>query len=158
MRGLGSELGGALGPQGGGEYGRVLNLAQEGVVMANLEEKGSSGSLAQDGGSARRRPRCAQVEGKASPRHPRRLATLAGRQAACLRARTRRCARGGRAGQGAGDPYRVTVGDPYPLFSGLCEIQPKFELESNLCENKSCSKFYKLQIIFWWPGLILSRK
>ena len=74
----------------------------------------------------------------------------AGKQAAaCPHGRSRCCAHGGRVGQGAGDPYRVTVVDPYPLFSGFCEIQPKFELESNLCQNKSCAKFYKLQIIFW---------
>ena len=45
---------------------------------------------------------------------PHRLATQAGKQAACLHARTRRCARGGRAGQGAGDPHRITVAGPYP--------------------------------------------
>ena len=73
----------------------------------------------------------------------------AGKQAAaCPHGRSRCCTHGGRVGQGAGDPYRVTVADPYPLFSELCEIQPKFELESNLCQNKSCSKFYKLQNMF----------
>ena len=56
----------------------------------------------------------AQVEGEASPGRPRRLATQAGKQAACLLARTRCCARGGRAGQGAGDPHRITVAGPYP--------------------------------------------
>jgi hypothetical protein len=87
LRGLGRELGGALVPQGDGEDTGLLNLAREGVVRANLEEKGSSGSLAQDGGKARRRPRCAQVEGKASPRHPRRLATLAA--SSCVHSRMR---------------------------------------------------------------------
>jgi len=42
----------------------------------------------------------AQVGKEASSGRPRHLATLAGRQAACLHTRTQRCARGGRAGQG----------------------------------------------------------
>ena len=42
----------------------------------------------------------AQVGKEASPGRPRCLATLAGRHAMCLHARTRHCARSGRAGQG----------------------------------------------------------
>jgi hypothetical protein len=87
LRGLERKFGGALDSQESDEDTGLLNLAREGVVRANLEEKGSSGSLAQDGGNARRRPRCAQVEGKASPRHPRRLATLAA--SSCVHSRMR---------------------------------------------------------------------
>jgi hypothetical protein len=76
--------------------------------------------------------------------------------AACTHACARRCSRGSCAGQGAGDPYRVTVATPiFPLLSP-CEIQPKFELKSNFHQNKSCAKFCKLQIIFRCPKLILN--
>ena len=34
---------------------------------------------------------------------------------------------------GAGDPHRITVGGPYPLFSGFCKIGPNFELKSKIC-------------------------
>ena len=86
-RGLERELGGALGSHEGDEDSGLLNLAWEGMDMVNLGEKGSSASLAQNGGNAWRRPCCAQVEGKASPRHPRRLATLA--TSSCVHARMR---------------------------------------------------------------------
>ena len=76
--------------------------------------------------------------------------------AACTHACARRCSRGSCAGQGAGDPYRITVATPiFPLLSP-CEFQPKFELKSNYHQNKSCTKFCKLQIIFWCPELIPS--
>ena len=39
MGGLGSELGGALGSQGGGECYGMLNLAREGLVAVNLRER-----------------------------------------------------------------------------------------------------------------------
>ena len=81
-------------------------------------------------------------------RLPRRLATQASKHTACLHARTRRCARGGRVGQGRRDPYRITVADPYPLFLVFVKFGQKFELKPKTHQNKSCAKFYKLQIIF----------
>ena len=56
---------------------------------------------------------------------PRRLATLAGKQAACSHACTRRCTRGGRAGQGRRDPYRITVGVHILPFSVLLQNSSK---------------------------------
>jgi hypothetical protein len=68
------------------------------------------------------------------------------KQASTLRACTR--ARGGRVGQGRRDPYRITVADPYPLFLVFVKFGQKFELKPKTHENRSCAKFYKLQIIF----------
>ena len=87
LRGLERKFGGALDSQESDEDTGLLNLAREGVVVVNLGEKGSSGSWAPDGGSAWRRPHCAQMEGKASPGHPRCLATLTA--SSCVHARMR---------------------------------------------------------------------
>jgi len=87
---------------------------------------------------------------------PRRLTAQAGKQAACLHARTRRCARGGRVGQGAGDPHRITVATPILPFLSFCETRTKLELKPKYHQNESCAKFYKLQIIFKHPKLILN--
>jgi hypothetical protein len=38
----------------------------------------------------------------------------------------------------------------------FCKFRPKFELKTKFHQNESCAKFYKLQIIFWCPKLILS--
>jgi hypothetical protein len=85
LRGLGRELGGALGPQGGGENGSVLNLARKERSAVDFREREVEflrpWTVKTDGvvhvG--------AQVEGKASPRRPRRLATLAA--SSCVPAR-----------------------------------------------------------------------
>ena len=72
-----------------------------------------------------------------------------GRQAvACPHARTRRCARGGCAGQGRHDPYWVTVAIHILPFLSFCEIRPKFELQSKFYQNKNCAEIYRLQNIF----------
>ena len=84
---LGRELGGALGPQGGGEYGSVLNLARKERSAVDFREREVEflrpWTVKTDGvvhvG--------AQVEGKASPGHPRRLATLAA--SSCVHSRMR---------------------------------------------------------------------
>ena len=156
LRGLERELGGALGPHEGDEDAGLLNLAREGVVMANRrgelvgvlwlrmeETRGGVHAGAQRGEG--NEPGASTSPGDA------------GKQAAaCPHGRSRCCAHGGRVGQGAGDPYRITVATPiFPLLSP-CENQPKFELKSNFHQNKSCAKFYKLQNIFKSPELILS--
>jgi len=79
-----SELGGALGSQGGGEHRGRLNLMRGGSSTANFKEKGVGllrpWSMKKTGvvhvG--------AQVEGRASPERPRRLATLAAKQLRAL--------------------------------------------------------------------------
>jgi hypothetical protein len=87
LRGLGRELGGALGPQGDGEYGSVLNLARGELGTVDFRERdveflrpwtANTDGVVHVG---------AQVEGKASPRHPRRLATLAA--SSCVHSRMR---------------------------------------------------------------------
>ena len=157
MRGLGSELGGALGPQGGGEYGRVLNLARKELSTVDFRE-GDVGFLrpwtAKTDGVVHVG---AQVEGGASSGRPRRLAALAASSCVLARMRAALLARRMR-WTGAGDPHRITVATPILPLLSPCEIRPKFELKPNCHQNKSCAKFCKLQIIFWWPGLILSRK
>jgi hypothetical protein len=112
LGGLGSEIGGALGSQGGGVCYGMLNLARDGLVAVNLREREPSGFFGR-GQRNRAAPFALALKGEeeASPGRPRRLAAQAGKQAACLHAR------GGRAGQGAGDPHRITIADPYPLFS-----------------------------------------
>ena len=92
LRGLGSELGGALGLQGGGEYGRVLNLARKELSTVDFRE-GDVGFLrpwtAKTDGVVHVG---AQVEGGASSGRP------GGSGSKQLRACTH--ARGGCAGQG----------------------------------------------------------
>ena len=87
LRGLGRELGGALGPQGGGENGSVLNLARKERSAVDFREREveflrplteKTDGVVHVG---------AQVEGKASLRHPRRLATLAA--SSCVHSRMR---------------------------------------------------------------------
>jgi len=87
LRGLGSELGVALGSQEGGEYGKVLNLTREGVVVMNLEERDRRLPWLRTEGMHGVVHVGAQVERKASPRHPRRLATLTA--SSCVHARMR---------------------------------------------------------------------
>ena len=79
-----SELGGALGSQGGGEHRGRLNLMRGGSSTANFKEKGvgllrpwsvKKTDVVHVG---------AQVEGRASPERPRRLATLAAKQLRAL--------------------------------------------------------------------------
>jgi len=57
----------------------------------------------------------------------------------------------GRSGSGpaAEHPPAQYCSKPYPLILSFCEIRPKFELKPKFHQNKSCAKFYKLQIIFW---------
>ena len=110
--------------------------------MVNLRER-AVGALWSWTGKTRDAVRAgAQGEEEASPGRPHHLAALAGKQ---LRARTH--ARGGCAGQGAGDPHRITVATPILSFLSLCKFRPKFELKPNFHQNESCAKIYKLQII-----------
>ena len=88
LRGLGSELGGALGSQGGGECSGLLNLARGGPSTVNFRE-GDVGFLrpwtAKSSGVVHAG---AQREEEASPGRPRRLATQASKQLrACTRIR-----------------------------------------------------------------------
>ena len=71
------------------------------------------------------------------------------------RRRTQRLCPGGRA-----SPLLNTIAshirwNPVLWF---CKFPPKFELKTKFHQNESCAKFYKLQIIFWWPRLNLSGK
>ena len=96
----------------------VAQFGMRGIGCDEFERKARRGSLVVDKEIGAASPTLAlKGEEEASPGRPRRLAAQAGKQAACLHAHTRRCARGGRAGQVAGDPHRITVADPYPLFS-----------------------------------------
>ena len=157
MSGLERELGGALGSQRGGECYRVLNLAREELSTVNFRE-GDVGFLrpwtAKSSGVVHVG---AQVEEGASPGRPRRLAALAASSCVLARMRAAQLARRMR-WTGAGDPHRITVATPILPLLSPCEIRPKFELKPNCHQNKSCAKFCKLQIIFWWPELILSGK
>ena len=143
-----SELGGALGSQGGGEHRGRLNLMRGGSSTANFKEKGvgllrpwsvKKTDVVHVG---------AQVEGRASPERPRRLATLAAKQ---LRALTLvgGAARAAAAVDRSPRSTSATVADSIlpPLFV-FCENQPKFELKSKVHQNKSCTKFCELQNIF----------
>ena len=148
LSGLGSELGGALGSQGGGVRGGVLNLAREGLSTVNLKERavGIPWSWAEKLGGIVHAG--AQVEEEASPGRPCRLAALAA--SSCVLARMRAALPARRLRwTGTGDPHRITVAGPYPPFLSFCEIRPKLELKPNCHQNESCANFYKLQIIFW---------
>ena len=91
----------------------VAQFGLRGIGCDEFERKARRGSLVVDREIRRRRPRW-----RSNGRRKRAWGvhvTWRHRQASRLRACTR--ARGGRAGQGAGDPHRITVADPYPLFS-----------------------------------------
>jgi hypothetical protein len=142
-----SELGGALGSQGGSEHRGRLNLMRGGSSTANFKEKGvgllrpwsvKKTDVVHVG---------AQVEGRASPERPRRLATLAAKQ---LRALT--LAGGASRTAAAVDrsprctPATVDI-HILPILS-FCKNQPKVELKPKVHQNKSCTKFCELQNIF----------
>jgi hypothetical protein len=120
LGGLEKELGGALSSQECGEHGGVLNLTGEGSSTVNFEREARQDPSALDGENARRRP-CWCLRERGSEPGASTSPGDAGKQAAaCLHACARRCSRGGCAGQGAGDPYRITVATPiFPLFVPL---------------------------------------
>ena len=110
---LGSELGGALGSQGGGKRSGQLNLAREGWVVVNWREKlvgvlwlrteethGVAHAGAQRGGGSD--PGASTSPGSTGSKqlHGRTHVRSAGRAAAAL--------------YRAGDPHRITVAGPYP--------------------------------------------
>ena len=145
---LGRELGGAPGPQGGGEYGSVLNLARKERSAVDFRERdveflrpwtARTDGVVHVG---------AQVEGGASSGRPRRLAMLAGRQAACLRTRTRRCVRSGRAGQGAGDPYRITVATLIPSFLNFVKFNRNLNWSQICVKTKVVPNFISYKTCF----------
>jgi len=99
--GLEPALGGAIGGGAQGGAAGVLKKLGKETGEANLGGAGSSpassGKEKKDASAGRE----AYNANEGNGRLPRRLATQAGKQTACLHVRTWRCARGGRAGQGA---------------------------------------------------------
>ena len=138
---------------------RTLWSAQfrlRGIGCGEFERESRRGSLVVDRENVRRRPRWCSRGGGSEPGASTSPGGTGRQAAACSHACAWRCLRGGCAGQGAGDPHRITVATPILSFLSLCEFRPKFEMKPNFHQNESCAKFYKLQIIFWCPKLILS--
>ena len=94
----------------------VAQFGLRGIGCDEFERKARRGSLVVDREIGRRRPRW-RSKGRRKRARGIHVAWRCRQATACLHARTRRCARSGHAGQGAGDPHRITVADPYPLFS-----------------------------------------
>jgi len=152
---LEGELGGALSSQGCGECCGVLNLAWEGSSTVNFGREARWDSLALDEENARRRPCWCLRGGGSEPGASTARGDTVGKQLRGGEVRARRCTQqlcpGGRASPPARHCSKL-----YPLSLWFCEIQPKFELEPKCHQNKTCSEFYKLQNMFWWPKLILN--
>ena len=158
LRGLGRELGGALIPQGDGEDTGLLNLARGELGTVDFREREMS-SFSGRGQRTRMASSTSVLKWRGRQARDTHVAWRPWQQAAaCTHACARRCSRGSCAGQGAGDPYRITVATPILPLLSPCEFQPKFELKFNCHQNKSCAKFCKLQIIFRCPKLILNGK
>jgi len=95
----------------------MLNLARDGLVAVNLREREPSGFFGR-GQRNRAAPFALALKGEeeASPGRPRCLAALAASSCVLARMRAALLARRLR-WTGAGNPHRITVAGPYPLFS-----------------------------------------
>jgi len=132
LGGLEKELGGALSSQGGGECYGVFNLAREGLGTVNLRERvigvpwawtENSGGVVHPGGQ---RGGGSEPGVSTSPGD-------AGKQAGCMPARAPMVLRARRrCWTGAGDPHRITVAGPYPLFTVLLQISAKARTKAKL--------------------------